>query len=54
MIIITLLTTLLLINIWPRFRSDAMSVDWYWYVILIAIFLIIARGKIFEELNVKS
>jgi hypothetical protein len=31
-----------------------MSVDWYWYVILIAIFLIIARGKIFEELNVKS
>jgi hypothetical protein len=31
-----------------------MSVDWYWYVILIAIFLIIARGKIFGEPNVKS
>ena len=54
MIIITLLTTLLLINIWPRFRSDAMSVDWYWYVILIVIFLIIGRGKIFGEPNVKS
>jgi hypothetical protein len=54
LVIITLLTTLLLINIWPRFRSDAMSVGWYWYVILIAIFLIVARGKIFGELEMKT
>ncbi|MCW4033374.1 MAG: hypothetical protein NWF08_08325 [Candidatus Bathyarchaeota archaeon] len=46
MVIITVLATLLFINIWPRFRSDVMSVDWYWYVILIVIFLILARGKI--------
>ena len=45
MLIITLLATLLLIKIWPRFRSDAMSVDWYWYVTLIVIFLILLFGK---------
>jgi len=40
MIIITLLATLLLINIWPRFRYDALSIPWYVYVILIIIFSI--------------
>ena len=40
MIIITLLATLLLINIWPRFRSDVLSLPWYVYVILIVIFSI--------------
>jgi len=40
MIIITLLSTLLLLNIWPRFRSDVLLVPWYAYVILIIIFLI--------------
>lgn len=54
LVIITVLATLLLFNIWPRFRSDAMSVDWYWYVILIVIFLIVSRGKIFGETNTKS
>ncbi len=41
MIIITLLSTLLFINIWPRFRNDALEFTWYWYVILIAILVFI-------------
>ncbi len=45
-IIITLLTTLLLINIWPRFRYDVLSLPWYVYIILIALFLIpLLRGN---------
>ena len=40
LIIVTLLSTLLLINVWPRFRTDAMSLDWYVYLILIIVFLI--------------
>ena len=40
-IIITLLLTLLLINIWPRFRNDALEFGWYGYLILIAIISII-------------
>ena len=39
-IVITLLSTLLLLNIWPRFRYDALSVPWYAYVILIVLFTI--------------
>ena len=39
-IVITLLSTLLLLNIWPRFRYDALSVPWYAYVILIVLFAI--------------
>jgi uncharacterized membrane protein YqjE len=40
MIIVTLLSTLCLMTIWPRFRTDAMSLEWYVYLILIVIFLI--------------
>ncbi len=40
MIIVTLMSTLLLITVWPRFRTDAMSLDWYVYLILIIVFLI--------------
>ncbi len=40
LIIVTLLSTLLLITFWPRFRTDAMSVDWYVYLILVIVFLI--------------
>ena len=40
MIIVTLLLTLFLINVWPRFRSDALSIEWYWYLILVFIFSI--------------
>ncbi len=35
MLIVTMLSTLFLIKIWPRFRNDALEFSWYWYVILI-------------------
>jgi len=40
MMIVTLLLTLFLINVWPRFRSDALSIQWYWYLVLTFIFSI--------------
>ncbi len=40
-IIITLLSTLFLIKIWPRFRNDALEFAWYWYVILIVILVFV-------------
>ncbi len=40
-IIITLLSTLFLIKIWPRFRNDVLEFPVYWYVILIALLTII-------------
>lgn len=40
MIIVALLSTLLLITVWPRFLNDAMSVAWYVYLLLIIIFMI--------------
>ena len=39
-IICTIMAVLLLINLWPRFRSDAMSFPWYAYLVLLAIFLL--------------
>lgn len=46
-IITTLLVTILFITIWPRFRSDAMSVSWYWYILLIIIFFTPLYRRIF-------
>lgn len=40
MIIVTLLSTLCLLELWPRFHDDAMSVEWYVYLIMIIIFAI--------------
>jgi len=40
MMAITLLSTALLINIWPRFKADAASFPWYIYVALIVLFAI--------------
>jgi hypothetical protein len=40
MVIVTLLSTLCLLTAWPRFRSDAMSLEWYVYLFLVFIFLI--------------
>lgn len=37
-IIVTLMSTLLLITIWPRFLGDVLSLDWYVYLILVIIF----------------
>jgi len=35
--VITLLSTLLLLNIWPRFRYDALDFPWWGYVSLIVL-----------------
>lgn len=46
-IIVTMLSTLCAINVWPRFLDDATSIEWYFYLILIAIFglpLIVRRS----------
>lgn len=40
-LIVTLLSTLFLIKIWPRFRNDALEFPWYWYVILIVLIVFI-------------
>jgi len=37
-IIVTLLSTLCALNAWPRFLSDATSIEWYLYLIPILIF----------------
>lgn len=39
-LIVTLLSTLCLLKVWQRFLNDAMSVEWYVYLILIFIFAI--------------
>ena len=39
-IIITLLLTLCLFVAWPRFRNDALSIEWYVYLIMAAVFMI--------------
>jgi len=46
LIIVTLFSTLLLLTVWPRFHNDAMSLDWYVYLVLVLVFLIpIFKGK---------
>ena len=46
MIIVTLLGTLLLLSVWPRFLKDALSVHWLVYILMIAIAVIpfVRRG----------
>ena len=39
-IIVTMLSTIFLLSIWPRFLSDALSLRWYAYLILIIFFSI--------------
>jgi len=40
-VIITMLSTLLLVNIWPRFRNDVLEFSWYWHILLIVLFSLI-------------
>jgi hypothetical protein len=40
-VIITLISTLFLVNIWPRFRDDVIEFSWLGYLIIIAIVSII-------------
>jgi len=37
MIIVTMLSTLFLLSIWPRFLADALSVNWAVYLLLIGV-----------------
>ncbi len=37
MMIVTMLSTLFLISIWPRFLADALSVNWAVYLVLIGV-----------------
>lgn len=39
-LISTFFATLCLLTAWPRFHSDAMSLDWYVYLVLASVFLI--------------
>ena len=36
-VIVTMLSTLLLANVWDRFRNDVVSLHWFWYIVLIVI-----------------
>ena len=54
-IIVTMLTTLLSVNIWDRLRSDALSFGWLWYIVLIIIFSIpLFINKEYNELNLEK
>ena len=46
--VFTLLSTLFLLKIWPRFLSDALSFPWYVYLILLG-FLAIPFAKIINR-----
>ena len=51
LIISGMMFILLLYTVWPRFRNDAMSIDWYWYLILMIIFGVPSLGKVLTELK---
>jgi len=38
LVVVTLLSTLFLFSVWPRFRNDALSLDWYVYLLLVIVF----------------
>jgi len=48
-VVSTLLLTLFLFAAWPRFRADALSVEWYWYLIFGFITLIPILRKGFKK-----
>ena len=39
-VIVTMLATLGLARAWPRFHSDAMSLEWYVYLVMVLLFAI--------------
>jgi len=42
---------LFLITVWPRFRSDAMSVAWYWYLAGGIVFFVLGWRKVNFDKN---
>jgi hypothetical protein len=51
MIIVTMLSTIFLLSIWPRFLADACSVNWAVYLVLIGLAAVplFIRGAAFEN-----
>jgi hypothetical protein len=51
MIIVTMLSTLFLLSIWPRFLEDALSVNWAVYVLLIGVAAVplFKRGAVLDN-----
>ena len=49
MLITGMMFTLFLITLWPRFRSDAMSVEWYWYLGFTIFFFLLYAKKVLAE-----
>ena len=51
-LIITGMMLVLLLNAtWPRFRSDAMEIDWYWYLILMVAVGYPSLKRVLQELK---
>lgn len=46
MIITGIFLTLFLFKAWPRFRSDAMSIEWYWYLSFMILFALPYSKKV--------
>ena len=51
MIIVTMLSTIFLLSIWPRFLADALSVNWAVYLVLIGLAAVplFIKGATFEN-----
>ena len=41
--------TLFLVTVWPSFRMIALSIDWYWHLILGILFAIPLWKKLFTK-----
>ncbi len=49
MLITGMMFTLFLLTLWPRFRYDAFSVKWYWYLIFTIFFFLLYAKKVLAE-----
>lgn len=45
MIIVTMLGILCLLTAWPRFHADAMSLNWWVYLIILGLFSLPLFGR---------
>ncbi|MFC1731876.1 hypothetical protein ACFL6I_16275 [candidate division KSB1 bacterium] len=45
----TFFATLFLITVWPGFRDLVMSIDWYWYLVLLIVAAIIPLKRMFAD-----
>ena len=49
MIITGMMLVLFLITVWPRALSDAMEIEWYWYLIAMIFFFMQYAKKVLAE-----